>query len=148
VGEVLHNRVPLDDAIDTSFSQNLHVLPAGNRDTSPHRILGSGKFSALLEKLREKYVHIIIDTPPVLAASEALVLARAADAAILCVRRDYSRVDQVRDAYARLQAAGVKTAGAVLNGVPARYYTYRYGRYGFDQVTQDELQAESGVLDA
>src|SRR5439155_609351 len=114
--EVLHNRVPLEDAIDTSFSEQLHLLTAGSPDSSPHRILGSGKFPILLKQLREKYEHIIIDTPPVLAASEALVLARAADAAILCVRRDYSRVDQVRNAYARLQGAGVKTAGAVLNG--------------------------------
>jgi Mrp family chromosome partitioning ATPase len=60
-------------------------------------------------------------------------MASAADAAILCVRRDFSRVDQVADAFARLGKAGVKTAGAVLNGIPARHYAYRYGAYYYNR---------------
>jgi hypothetical protein len=45
------------------------------------------------------------------------------------VRRDYSRIDQVVHAFTRLRTAGVQTVGAVLNGVPARHYAYRYGSY-------------------
>jgi Mrp family chromosome partitioning ATPase len=96
---------------------------------SPHRLAGNGEFAGLLDKLRGMYRYIIVDTPPILPASEALVMARAADAAVLCARRDYSRVDQVAEAYARLQAAGVKAAGAVLNGIPVRNYAQRYGSY-------------------
>jgi Mrp family chromosome partitioning ATPase len=56
-------------------------------------------------------------------------MARAADAAVICVRRDYSRVDQVATAMTRLKATGVQTVGAVLNGIPPRSYAYRYGSY-------------------
>ncbi len=54
-----------------------------------------------------------------------------ADAAILCTRRDFSRVSQSQAAYARMQSAGVKVAGAVINGIPIRQYAYQYGNYAY-----------------
>src|SRR5205807_7071523 len=116
-------------AIDTSDRDSLHLLPGGRLRASPHQLLCNGEFARLIDNLKEKYRHIVIDTPPILPASEALVIAQAADATVLCVRRDYSRVHQVKEAYFRLQAAGVKTVGAVLNGIPSREYAYHYGSY-------------------
>jgi tyrosine-protein kinase Etk/Wzc len=129
----LKDECPAEEAIETSFSDTLHLLTAGNLDISPHRILGNGKFAELIVALREMYDTIIIDTPPILPASESLLMASTADAAVLCVRRDFSRVDQVAEAFARLRSAGVKTAGAVLNGVPAFHYAYRYGSYYYNR---------------
>ena len=71
----------------------------------------------------------MIDTPPILPASEALVLAQAADASVLCMRRDYSRLDQVQEAYNRMEAARVHTVGAVLNGIPLSSYSRKYTSY-------------------
>lgn len=130
--EVLKGSCSLEDAIETGFSDSLHILTAGCLDSSPHRLLGSSEFDALLNKLKSSYRHIVIDTPPLLPASESLLLARAADAVVLCVRRDFSRVDQSVEAYARLRSAGAKVAGAVLNGIPARSYVSRYGSYYMD----------------
>jgi tyrosine-protein kinase Etk/Wzc len=84
---------------------------------------------SLLEKIRPSYRYVIIDTPPVLAASEALVFAKAADASLICTMRDASRMEQVNMAYERLTAAQGNPIGVVLNGVPSREYAYRYGRY-------------------
>lgn len=127
--DVLKGACSIEDAIETEFSDNLHVLTAGRLASSPHRLLGTNEFSSLLEKLKLSYRHIVIDTPPVLPASESLLLAKSADVTVLCVRRDFSRLDQSIEAYARLRAAGVKVAGAVLNGIPARTYVHRYGAY-------------------
>ncbi len=129
--DVLRKECPLEEAIETEFSEKLHVLTAGRLTTSPHRLVGGGEFQSMLLKLSAIYRHIIIDTPPVLASCEALVMASAADAAIICVRRDYSRMDQVRDAYAKLESAGVKVAGAVFNGIPIRQYASKYGSYAY-----------------
>jgi tyrosine-protein kinase Etk/Wzc len=142
LSEVLQDECPVEEAIETGFSETLHLLTAGDLNISPHRVLGNNRFGALLKELGGMYDHIIIDTPPILAASEALLMASAADAAILCVRRDFSRLDQVGDAYARLMTAGVKTAGAVLNGIPARHYAYRYGSYYYNR---DTAPAEAGA---
>jgi capsular exopolysaccharide synthesis family protein len=129
LSEVLAGTCRLEDAIETDFSERLHLITAGHLTVSPHQLVASGGFSELIEKLRGMYEHIIIDTPPILPASEALVMARAADAAILCVRRDYSRFDQVTETHNRLVASGVRVAGAVLSGVPTQHYAYRYGSY-------------------
>ncbi|MEN6457939.1 MAG: polysaccharide biosynthesis tyrosine autokinase [Thermoguttaceae bacterium] len=106
------------------------VLPAGRPRTSPHRLLGNGAWRSVIQRVPDTYRYVIVDTPPVLAASEALVLARGADASLVCVMRDVSRADQVQMATERLVAAGGHVVGAVLNGVPTRQYAYRYGRYG------------------
>jgi tyrosine-protein kinase Etk/Wzc len=92
-------------------------------------LLGNGAWQAVLAAIPSDYRYIIIDTPPVLAASESLVLAKAADASLVCAMRDVSRMDQVRKASERLQAAGSRVIGTVLNGVPTRQYAYRYGTY-------------------
>jgi Mrp family chromosome partitioning ATPase len=84
-----------------------------------------------LDEVRSSYRYVIIDTPPVLAAGEALVLATAADASLICTMRDVSRVDQVNSVRERLLAAGARPVGVVLNGVPTRAYAYRYGSYAY-----------------
>jgi polysaccharide biosynthesis transport protein len=147
--DVLRGEVPVEEAIDTGYSETLHLLPAGRLRTSPHQLMCNGEFARLVDQLKETYRYIVVDTPPILPASEALVMAQASDATVLCVRRDYSRVHQVKEAYFRLQAAGVKTVGAVLNGIPSREYAYHYGSYyyarkGFHD-DADEKQAEDVI---
>jgi hypothetical protein len=59
------------------------------------------------------------------------VLAKAADASLVCVMRDVSRVDQLHRILARLQAAGNQPVGLVLSGVPVKNYSYRWGDYSY-----------------
>lgn len=133
LAEVLKGDQSAEDAIEMDFSDNLHLLTAGRLSANPHSLLGNGRFAEVIEKLRTKYRYIIIDSPPILPANEALVIARVADAAILCVRRDFSRMDQTREAFKRLETAGVKVAGAVLNGIPMTNYAHRYGSYYYSR---------------
>jgi polysaccharide biosynthesis transport protein len=129
LAEVLEHQATLDDAIVTSWSRSVHVLTAGRLTRSPHVLLGSGTFHALLDEVRARYRYIVIDSPPVLAASEALVVAKAADGTLLCTMRDISRVGQVRQATERLRTAGARPLGAVFSGVPPTNYAYKYGGY-------------------
>jgi capsular exopolysaccharide synthesis family protein len=136
LADVLSKRCSLDDAIKASSHENLFILPAGQLTTSPHRLLSNGAFEELLKELRKRFRHVIVDTPPILPASEALLMARSADAAILCMRRDYTRIDQVQEAHQRMTAAGVKTAGAVLNGIPVNHYARKYGSYSYGRIVE------------
>jgi capsular exopolysaccharide synthesis family protein len=131
LSKVLDHLYSVEEAIDTSWSEYVHFLPAGKLHKSPHNLLGSGALDALLDTVRASYRYIIIDTPPILSASEALVIAKAADGTILCARRGYSREAQIRIAHERLAAAGAQTIGAVLNAVPTRQYAHRYGSYAY-----------------
>ncbi|MCL4722065.1 MAG: exopolysaccharide synthesis protein, partial [Gammaproteobacteria bacterium] len=121
----------LDEAAITNWGKHVDVLPAGKLSCSPHRLLGNGAFYKLIDSLRQRYHFVVIDTPPVLAASESVVLNRAADGFLLCSMRDVSRLDQIVETRDRLMAAGATPVGTVLNGVPTRQYGYRYGRYSY-----------------
>lgn len=129
--EVLDGQVDLDDAINRDWSDHVHLLPAGTINKNPHKLLGRGQFAQLLDAARLNYRYIVVDTPPVLAASESLVMARATDGVIICTMHEHSRGDHVRLTYERLVSAGAKPLGAVLNGVSTRSYAYKYGNYSY-----------------
>jgi len=133
LSDVLAGHCSLEEAIQTDFSERVHVLTAGDIHTSPHRLVGNGTLAPTFEKFREQYGYVVVDSPPVLAVGEALVLARQADASLICAMRDNSRVDQVRRAYDRLVGAGTEPVGVVLNGVPIDSYSRRYGTYGYER---------------
>jgi capsular exopolysaccharide synthesis family protein len=120
------------DAIQRGGSNQLvHVLPAGRLQKNPHSLMGHGALKALLEQFRPDYRYIVVDTPPVLSASESLVVAKAADGALLCTLRETSRAPQVKLTYERLLSAGTNVIGVVLSGVPTSHYAHKYGSYAY-----------------
>ncbi len=126
---VLSGECTLDEAIVTQWSGFVHLLPAGELRASPYKLLANGTARSIIEEARGRYRFVVIDTPPVLAAAEALALAKAADGTLVCVMRNVSRGDQVRRACERLVIAGSRPVGTVLSGISSREYGYRYGRY-------------------
>ncbi len=131
LADVLAGDCSVEEAVQTEYSDHVHVLAAGRIMTSPHRLVGNGTLRPTFEEFRERYGYIVVDSPPLLAVSEALVLAQHADASLICAMRDTSRIDQVRRAYDRLLAASGGPVGVVLNGVPTDHYYRRYGGYGY-----------------
>ncbi len=131
LAEVLKGARAANEAILADAEQRFHVLPAGRLSGNPHSLLGAGRLDSLLEDLRARYRYIVLDTPPVLAAGETLLLSKAADACLICAMQDASRMSQVEKARARLESVGCRIEGIVLNGVPVRHYAYRYGSYAY-----------------
>jgi polysaccharide biosynthesis transport protein len=129
LAEVLSHECTPHEGIVTDWSDSVHVMPAGKLRSSPHKLLGNGEWKEVLDELRQTYRYIVIDTPPILPASESLVLARAADVCLVCAMRDVSRIDRLRRSSERLVAAGAHPVGVVLNGVPTHEYAYSYGSY-------------------
>jgi capsular exopolysaccharide synthesis family protein len=117
------------EVVDREWSDKVHLLSAGHLKGSPHRLLSAGGLEKLIKEAREEYDYIVMDTPPVLPASEALLFARVADTCLVCALRDKSRIEQLIQAYHRLDSAGAKVAGSVLSGVPSREYAKYYGEY-------------------
>jgi len=138
LAELLQQTCSQRAAIETEFGPTLHLLSAGKLSAVPHKLLGSAEFPRLLADLKTRYRYIVLDTPPILSASEALMIARQADTSVVCARRDYSRLDQVAEAYSRLQSSGARVAGTVLNGIPPRAYAYRYGSYQYERALDRE----------
>lgn len=131
--EILGDKATLAESVVTSWDERLHLLPAGRLGGSPHKLVANGNMKNLLDEARKSYRYIVIDTAPVLAAGESLVIAAEADATLVCSRRDVSRQDQVGKAHARLQSAGANVVGSVFSGLPLSYYKYRYGGYYYGE---------------
>lgn len=131
LAEVLSRECSLDDAIRTTEMRKVELLPAGDLRVSPHYLLRGGAFESLLAEVKRRYRYVVVDSPPVLSASESVVLAHACDGVVICTRCDYSRSPQLRSASQRLQSAGARVLGAVISGVPSRTWAYRYGGYGY-----------------
>jgi capsular exopolysaccharide synthesis family protein len=130
LAEVLRGECTLEDALVMDWGDRLYVLPAGNAATrSPSHLFSRARLETVLAQLRTQFEKIIIDVPPVLCASEALVVGKHADGVLLCARHDYSRSGQIKQAYDRLVNSGVNVVGAVLTGTPARRYAYSYRGY-------------------
>jgi capsular exopolysaccharide synthesis family protein len=127
LAQVLEGKLDSESAIVPTLDHNLDLLPAGKLRRSPHELASNGAFRGLIESLRERYETIIIDTPPVLAAAEALAFASVADATVLCTMQNKSCRDQIIRAYERLQVVGANPLGIVLNGVSVSRYAYAYG---------------------
>jgi capsular exopolysaccharide synthesis family protein len=129
--DVLEGHVPIDQAIQTGWSDDLHLLPSGHVRSNPVALLNNGGLRTVLDHVLADYRYVVFDTPPILACSEALIFSTAADATLVCVMSEASRGELVRRACRRLQLAGSRNLGLVINGVSVHNYQRRYGAYPY-----------------
>lgn len=123
----------LDECV-VKISDNLHVLPAGAVPPNPSELLSSARFGQVLEELKGQYDRIVIDTAPVGAVSDALVVGAQVDGVVCVVHADRTAAESVADSVRRLREKGSTVVGAVLNQVSDellhRHQYYYYGYYG------------------
>ncbi|MDP3856735.1 MAG: polysaccharide biosynthesis tyrosine autokinase [Stagnimonas sp.] len=129
--EVLLGSATLDAAIYTDEASKLDVLTVNQRPPNPAETVSSMAFAALLDQLRGRYERIIIDCPPVHAASDALMLARLSDAVLFVARADVTPAATVRRALHQLHNINAPLVGCVLNRVDVRRNPDAYGHYQY-----------------
>jgi capsular exopolysaccharide synthesis family protein len=123
----------LEDCIVRDEQGGVDILPAGTIPINPLELLAHPRFLALLTELKGRYTKIIIDTPPVQAVSDALVIARLADAVIMVVKADQTRSGLVQNSLAKLIQSHAKLYGVVLNDLDVKKAERYYGSYGYYQ---------------
>lgn len=133
LSEVLLRQCSADEAILPTAIPNLFVMPAGGIAPNPSELLAHSRVGELIDGLKEKFDRIVIDSSPVLAVRDPLLLAPYVDACCLIVRSGHSPGKASSTAVRLLTEAGVPASGAVLNGVrqgSGAYYSYAYRTYG------------------
>ncbi|MFM8888057.1 MAG: GumC family protein, partial [Chthoniobacterales bacterium] len=133
LSEVLLGQCSAEDAIVPTAVESLWVMPAGGIAPNPSELLAQGKVRELIESLKEKYDRIVIDSSPVLAVRDPLLLAPLVDACCLIVRAGHSPSKASTSALRLLSEGGVPAKGIVLNAVrqgSGAYYAYAYRTYG------------------
>ncbi|MBT3202055.1 MAG: polysaccharide biosynthesis tyrosine autokinase [Phycisphaerales bacterium] len=130
MSNVLAGRSELSDAIQLNGVQNLSVLPCGPTPPNPSEMLNSQAFLDVLEKIKDEYDHIIIDSPPVMPVTDSRILAAVCDQTILVIRAEKSTRKAAEHASEGLRSVGARILGVVVNAVAARKGGYGYG-YGY-----------------
>ena len=121
---------------------NLHVIPTGPIPPNPADLLSSHRLAEMITELRKKYKFIVIDSPPIMAATDAVILSVVADGVLLVVRSGSTPKEAVTRARDVLVSVKSRMLGVVLNGVdsssPDYYYSYRYYPYAYGSYGRDE----------
>src|SRR5438876_432943 len=129
LSNVLAGQEELESVIHALEAPPLFFVPAGSLPRNPADLVSSPRMRQALERLRSQYDFVIIDTPPVLPVTDAVVLAREADAVVLVVKGHGTPSALVREARDRLLMAGAPLLGVVVNDVDLGWgdlYLYDY----------------------
>ena len=116
----------------------LYVVASGNLPPNPSELLGGDRMRKVLTSLSEAFDLIVLDTPPLLAASDAAILATLSDGVVLVLRAGSTEGDAAQQAIQQLSGVGARVVGAVLNDPDAKvpayggYYHYEYAGAGAD----------------
>ncbi len=132
--EIFKNRTSIEDSIKTTDIENLCVLPAGPMVPNPSEFLNTENIQRVLKYLEKHFDSIIIDTPPLLPVSDAVVLGSVADGILITVRAAYTKRDALQKSIGRLSSIYEKIIGVVINAIPigaGGYYSHYYHYYGY-----------------
>jgi capsular exopolysaccharide synthesis family protein len=119
--DVLVGRAPLQQVVSETVIHNLHVMGSGPFPPNPSELLGSQSMREVLREAREHYDVVLLDSPPLLAVTDAAVLSTMVDGAILVVRTGATPRTSVRRAVSQLETVHGRLIGTVLNDVDFRW---------------------------
>lgn len=137
LSEVVSGSVKLDEALHRQVAPNVDFLATGTLPPNPAELLMTFVTQTLLQQAAQHYDVVIIDTPPVLAASDTAILAPLAGAVFLVARSEVTSLGELDESAKRLAQSGVQVKGVIFNDldIDKRRYGYgmgtKYGRYRY-----------------
>ena len=133
LAEILSGAMPAGECIRETVVDGLSFLPAGTPEIPPTELLDSERMRALLAASTHRYDVVIIDAPPVLAATDPIVLAPYCDAVLVVASADKTDFRALSQVKSTLEAVGVSISGVIFNRYDAEKASggYKYG-YGYD----------------
>ncbi|WP_269844776.1 polysaccharide biosynthesis tyrosine autokinase [Methyloprofundus sedimenti] len=129
LSELISNVIKPSEAIHTIDSANIDFIPTGAIPPNPSELLLHEHFGILLEDLGKKYDHIIIDSPPILAVTDACIIGRMASATLMVIRSGQHPLRELQQSVKRLKQNDVNIKGCVFNDVHLVASGYGYGKY-------------------
>jgi capsular exopolysaccharide synthesis family protein len=146
VADILRDQTDWNACVQNTRVAGLSVISAGHRVPNPLELLASGWLHIFVRGVRQQFDRVIIDSAPVNAVSDSLLLAKEAEAVCLVVRYGHTSRHAAARAVEKLRDAEANLRGYVLNGVPAdarlaAYYDYSVGEYGKGVYGAEEIVA-------
>lgn len=132
LSDVLSGRLSPDEAIRDTSIEGLSYLSRGTPPPNPAELLMTQRFSDLVDKMKDRFDLVILDTPPVLAVTDAAIIGKRAGTTLMVARFMLNPPRELKLAMQRLESAGVEVKGCIINGMQRRAAaTYSYGYYQY-----------------
>lgn len=128
---VLAGKIELEAALQATSEPCLTLLPRGPIPNHPSELLMGERLESVISTLRGMFDLIIIDTPPVMAVSDALIISQYADASLTVARFGYNRVTDIQKTVKAYAGSGLKIDGVILNGSYKTLVNMQHGEYGY-----------------
>ena len=125
--ELLNGQHSLETVIRNTEVPGLSVISRGKSPTNPSELLSSAQFKNVLEQLSEKFDHVIIDTPPILAVTDGIIISQYTGVNLVIARYAKTQMKELELTLNRFEQAGVKVNGFILNDIQRSSAGYGYG---------------------
>ncbi|QFT85277.1 Tyrosine-protein kinase wzc [Halomonas sp. THAF12] len=132
LSELLSGKAALADVTRSGSIEGLDYISRGSAPPNPSELLMQERFSQFLADIREQYDLVVIDTPPILAVTDAAVIGKQCGTTLMVTRFQMNPVKELEIAKRRLETTGVPVKGAILNAMERKAATsYGYGYYNY-----------------
>ena len=135
VSEVAAGTLPVENAARRKYSTEVDLLSTGKLPPNPAEVLASGRFRELIEAVTKKYDFVVVDTPPVLAVTDAAVIGRSCGVNLLVLESGKHQMREIAATLKSLAHGGIRPNGAILNSVDYRSKTSRRYHYQYSYTT-------------
>lgn len=134
LSDVLSGKIEIENAVKPVKDIGLDFISRGMVPPNPAELLMHRRFGELIEWASKNYDIIVLDTPPILAVTDAAVIGNYAGTTLLVARFEQNTVKEIEVSFKRFDQSGVAVKGCILNGVVKKassYYGYGYNHYGY-----------------
>lgn len=127
LADYLNGQTELNQVIKATEVSGLDVIARGKSPANPSELLSTTQFAAMLSQLSEQYDHILIDTPPILAVTDGIIISQHAGVNLVIARYAKTQMKELELTINRFEQAGVKVNGIILNDIQRSSAGYGYG---------------------
>lgn len=127
LADYLNGQTELSQVIKATEISGLDVIVRGKSPANPSELLSTTQFATMLNQLSEQYDHILIDTPPILAVTDGIIISQHAGVNLVIARYAKTQMKELELTINRFEQAGVKVNGIILNDIQRSSAGYGYG---------------------
>jgi tyrosine-protein kinase Etk/Wzc len=141
LSEFISGEIPIGDVLHHTSIPGLTLIPTGTIPPNPAELLLHQRFSNCLNVLAPRYDHIIIDSPPVLAVTDAAIIGQMVGATLMVLKAGEHPMREIETAVKRLQQANVNLRGMLFNDIDVQSQRYGAGKYSYQYAYKKDKKA-------
>jgi tyrosine-protein kinase Etk/Wzc len=131
LSDFISGDIPIGDCMHDTTIDGLTLIPTGTLPPNPAELLLHKRFNNCLNVLIPRYDHIIIDSPPILAATDAAIIGQAVGGTLMVLKAGEHPLREIEQAVKRLQQANVNLRGILFNDITTHSRKYGAGKYSY-----------------